>query len=68
MKTITCDKCKNVLREDDSRLGGSVDWVDGEETAHVVHLVYPTLDFCSVGCLSGFIHMKLKEFGVGIKS
>ena len=68
MTTITCDKCKNVLHKDDSRLGGEIAWIHNEERSRAISLVYSKLDFCSVECLSGFIHIKLKEFDVSVKS
>ena len=68
MTTITCDKCKNVLRSEDSRLRGKINWIHNEQEDKVIYLVHRELDFCSVACLSGFINTKLEEFAVGLKS
>lgn len=55
MKEIRCDHCKILLANNTPRIKSTVNKLSNEVGSHIRTIVWDTMDFCSVNCLSIFI-------------
>ena len=55
MKEVKCDYCNHVLAKDVPRIKSTVTKWSTESGAHVKSIVFDTMDFCNVDCLSNFM-------------
>jgi len=67
MKTITCEACCKIIKEDESRFLGTIQEANNEKREVIRFLITEKLDFCSAKCIFDSMVLQLKVHGPIVK-